>query len=295
MFVAVSAYVRADDVQQHLRTQYQGKTFLLRGFYTGDKLRFDASGALTGSAIPGDWTSDGFVVLDDIQESGPRLVIEGRRLLVTRLTPEFGFSPAKKKSADDGKTEPALLKIEVDFGTVTPSAEPATAAMSRIFLTEQDSLVDLVPEYWRSCVREGLAWKNENCRFSSELLAVPGVALSDNLPFRIRETLGNGSQPVSQGPVFRVGTGVSPPKPIYQPEPEFSERARAAKYQGTATLGLIVSAEGKPTKVLILKPLGAGLDAKAVQAVQTWKFEPAQKDGQPVRVEIAVEVSFHLY
>jgi outer membrane biosynthesis protein TonB len=29
--------------------------------------------------------------------------------------------------------------------------------------------------------------------------------------------------------------------------------------------------------------------------VKTWKFEPATKDGQPVRVEIAVEVNFHLY
>jgi TonB family protein len=294
VLLVISSSARGDDLQHRLRTQYQGKTLVLRGFYTGDKLRYDATGALASSATPGDWTSDGFVVLDRFHESGTRLVVEVHRLLVTRLTPEFGFSAAKRKSADDRKTEPAVLKIEIDFGTIAPSAEQVAVAMSRIFLNEQDSLVDLVPEYWKPCVREGLAWKDENCRFSSQLLAIPGVSLSDNIP-RIPATLGSGSQPASRSQAFRVGNGVSPPKAIYQPEPEFSESARAARYQGSATLGLIVSAEGKPTKILILRPLGAGLDAKAVQAVQTWKFKPAEKEGQPVRVEIAVEVSFHLY
>ena len=293
MLFATSSTARANELLQHIRDQYQGKTFLLRGFYTGDKLRYDATGALIGTAITGDWTSDGFIVLDHIDRSGPQLVIEGRRLLVTRLTPEFGFSAAKKRSAKKGKTELAVVQIDVDFGTVIPSADSAVATMSRIFFTEQDSLADLVPEYWKPCVREGLAWKNENCRFSSALLEIPGVALDKSAQTPL--TPSDSSQPASQSHSLRVGNGVSPPKPIYQPEPEFSESARAAMYHGIATLGLIVSAEGKPTKIFVLKPLGAGLDAKAVEAVQTWKFEPAQKDGQPVRVAIAVEVNFHLY
>jgi protein TonB len=55
---------------------------------------------------------------------------------------------------------------------------------------------------------------------------------------------------------------------------------------------VIVTAEGKPTKIRILDPLGAGLDAKAVHAVETWNFKPATKDGQPVSFEIAVQVEF---
>jgi protein TonB len=58
---------------------------------------------------------------------------------------------------------------------------------------------------------------------------------------------------------------------------------------------LIVDEEGVPKNIQISSPLGAGLDARAVQAVKTWIFEPAQKDGQPVAVKIAVEVAFHLY
>ncbi len=97
------------------------------------------------------------------------------------------------------------------------------------------------------------------------------------------------------GGVFHVGGGVSPPRQIYAPEPEFSEEARKAKYQGVCTLGLIVGTDGRPSQIRVLSSLGMGLDEKAIEAVKTWRFEPAMKDGHPVRVEIAVEVDFHLY
>jgi periplasmic protein TonB len=97
------------------------------------------------------------------------------------------------------------------------------------------------------------------------------------------------------GGIFHVGGGVSPPRAIFSPEPEFSEEARKAKYQGVCTLGLIVGTDGRPSNIRVLNSLGMGLDEKAIETVKTWKFEPAMKDGHPVRVEIAVEVDFHLY
>jgi len=97
------------------------------------------------------------------------------------------------------------------------------------------------------------------------------------------------------GGIFHVGGGVSPPRAVYAPEPEFSEEARKAKYQGTCTLGLVVGVDGRPTNIRVLTSLGMGLDEKAIEAVRTWKFEPAMKDGHPVAVDIALEVDFHLY
>jgi TonB family protein len=97
------------------------------------------------------------------------------------------------------------------------------------------------------------------------------------------------------GGVFHVGGGVSPPRAIFSPEPEFSEEARKAKYQGVCTLGLIVGVDGRPTNIRVLSSLGMGLDEKAIEAVKNWRFEPGVKDGHPVRTEIAVEVDFHLY
>jgi protein TonB len=97
------------------------------------------------------------------------------------------------------------------------------------------------------------------------------------------------------GGVFRMGMGAKPPVAIYSPEPEFSDEARKAKYQGVCTLNVVVDAKGNPTNIRVSSSLGMGLDEKAIETVKTWKFEPAMKDGHPVPFEIAVEVDFHLY
>jgi protein TonB len=97
------------------------------------------------------------------------------------------------------------------------------------------------------------------------------------------------------GGVYRVGGGVSAPRAIYQPDPEYSEEARKAKYQGTVVLWMIVGADGRPRDIKVMRQVGMGLDEKAIEAVRTWKFEPARKNGQPVAVQINVEVSFRLY
>jgi TonB family protein len=97
------------------------------------------------------------------------------------------------------------------------------------------------------------------------------------------------------GGVFHVGGGVTPPRAVYSPQPEYSEQARKAHFQGVCTLGIIVEKDGHPSHIRVLKGLGMGLDENAIEAVKSWKFEPAMKDGNPVRVEIAVEVSFHLF
>ncbi len=97
------------------------------------------------------------------------------------------------------------------------------------------------------------------------------------------------------GGVFRVGGGVSAPRALETPDPEYSEEARKAKYQGTCVLWLIVGPDGRPRDVKVARSLGMGLDQKAIEAVRKWKFEPAMKDGRPVAVQINVEVNFRLY
>lgn len=97
------------------------------------------------------------------------------------------------------------------------------------------------------------------------------------------------------GGVFRVGGGVLAPKPIATPDPQYTEQARQAKYEGTCVLAMIVGPDGKPHDIRVQRGLGMGLDQKAIEAVQRWRFEPATKDGQPVAVQISVEVSFKLY
>ncbi len=97
------------------------------------------------------------------------------------------------------------------------------------------------------------------------------------------------------GGAFRVGNGVSAPRALETPDPEYSEEARKAKFQGTVVLWLIVGPDGKPRDIRVSRPLGMGLDQKAVEAVNHWRFAPAMKDGRPVAVQINVEVNFRLY
>jgi periplasmic protein TonB len=107
--------------------------------------------------------------------------------------------------------------------------------------------------------------------------------------------LGPGSGAGTGGGVFRVGGGVSAPRTIYAPDPEYSEEARKAKYQGVVVLHLIVGPDGRTRDIRALRTLGMGLDEKAIEAVRAWRFEPAKKDGQAVSVAINVEVNFNLY
>ena len=97
------------------------------------------------------------------------------------------------------------------------------------------------------------------------------------------------------GGVFRVGGGVLAPKPITTPDPQYTDQARQAKHEGTCVLAMVVGPDGKPRDIRIQRGLGMGLDQKAIEAVQQWRFQPATKDGRPVAVQISVEVSFKLY
>jgi len=107
--------------------------------------------------------------------------------------------------------------------------------------------------------------------------------------------IGPGSGGNTGGGVYHVGGGVAAPKLIYQVDPEFSEEARKAKFSGNVEVHLIVDESGLPTHVTVARPIGMGLDEKAVEAVRQYKFKPAMKDGKPVKVDIYVDVNFQIF
>jgi TonB family protein len=93
---------------------------------------------------------------------------------------------------------------------------------------------------------------------------------------------------------YSVGDGISAPILIYNPLPAYSEEARKAKFQGTVVLWIVVDTQGNVTDSRVVRPLGLGLDEKATEAVRTWRFKPAMRNGVPVAVRVGVEVSFRL-
>jgi TonB family protein len=92
----------------------------------------------------------------------------------------------------------------------------------------------------------------------------------------------------------RIGGKTTTPELIYRVEPEFSEAARKAKYQGVVILAIEVGADGRPKNLRVIEPLGLGLDEKAIEAVARWRFRPGLRDGKPVVTAATVEVRFRL-
>src|SRR6478609_680940 len=106
---------------------------------------------------------------------------------------------------------------------------------------------------------------------------------------------GPGSGSGCCGDLQSVGNGVSMPRAIYAPEPEFSEEARIAKFQGEVTLLVTIGTDGRAKNLTVVRSLGMGLDQKALDAVRTWRFDPAKKDGRPVAVQMNIIVNLHLF
>jgi protein TonB len=109
--------------------------------------------------------------------------------------------------------------------------------------------------------------------------------------------LGPGEGGGTGGGMFRAGVnGVGSPACIYCPQPEYSDEARKAKYQGTVLLDVTVTTDGRVVNPQVIKGPGLGLEEKALIQVKNWKMRPAiGPSGKPVNCRVQIEVTFHLY
>jgi len=108
--------------------------------------------------------------------------------------------------------------------------------------------------------------------------------------------LGPGRNGGTGGETFQAGrNGVGFPACIYCPDAKYSEAARKAKFQGVVLLQVVVSPDGRATRIQVVSGPGLGLDEEAIEAVKTWRFKPALgPTRKPVAAQIAVEMQFRL-
>jgi TonB family protein len=100
--------------------------------------------------------------------------------------------------------------------------------------------------------------------------------------------------PAVEDQPFRVGGAVSRPVKISGDSPVYTEAARKARVQGVVILQAIIDEHGDVTNVRVLKGLPMGLDGAAIEAVKTWKFQPATLEGMPVKVYYSLTVNFQV-
>ncbi len=265
------------DIEQALRADFEGKVLLLRNLGGGQQLVFDEEGQLVKGELPGPWTITGMLRLERLRVRQDRLVLEGRRMLLV-------YNPETDELDDlasikSGKVASKKRQIQVD----TKSKD------ARNLLDEQR--VDIEVR-----LRSGELTEGRIRSLLSKIYLRSDAELAENLPTYWQPYLSTKrGSPTPFQAVYRVGGGTSAPRRIHTPDPEYSEIARRAKLQGTLVLWMIISETGGVSALRIVQPLGLGLDEKAVEAVRGWKFEPARREGQPVPVQVNVEVDFRLY
>src|SRR5579863_1271000 len=90
-------------------------------------------------------------------------------------------------------------------------------------------------------------------------------------------------------------TNMTHPAVTHRVEPEYTEEATAAKREGVVILAAVVGIDGLPAEITVVRGLGKGLDEKAVECLQKWRFKPAMHFGEPVAMKVTVEMNFRLH
>jgi TonB family protein len=106
--------------------------------------------------------------------------------------------------------------------------------------------------------------------------------------------MGGGPGTDGSGGVFPAGPGMRPVI-TYKEKAKYTEEARQNKVQGTVSLSVIFTADGRISGIRVVRGLPDGLTEKAIEAAQRIKFQPAMKNGQPVSVRMTLEFNFAVY
>ena len=73
---------------------------------------------------------------------------------------------------------------------------------------------------------------------------------------------------------------------------ELTDEARQAHLSGAIRLSFTIDENGDPHDVRVVQGVGMGMDERAVEAIQQYKFEPFQKDGKPAPRAVTIQLTF---
>jgi len=245
-------------IQDELNSAYKGQIRLLRNFYSGNDLEYDQSGALLSGGIPGPWT------LADVEIKGIMVTAQGIEILGNRMGTWFRYG------------KPSFVKIsKLKIHLARPVSDADTEAtlqpiFRKIFTDPGEDLRPMVPDFWKYYL---------------------GGTDSKSRSAASRATLEENKIPIAKAGDASARQ-VTAPRVVYSPDPDYPKEARSHHIEGVSRLGTVIDATGAAGNIAILEPVGMGLDEQAVLAIKQWKFRPAMKNGQPVRVQINVEVAF---
>lgn len=255
----------ADSLKDALTHKYKNQLLALRSPFTSRDQKFDSSGQPLNIAKTSGWLLYGGIYIEKVNLSSDTLLLQGHRAT---------YYDEKKSGKRILMTFDKNQRIEIHLDQPLKSLDDADAVMARLFFPSADAAVHVWPELRRA---DGNTPDDQIFHVTSLAGRRPGdnaqEAAADN---------------------DKAGL-VLAPRPTYTPEPQFSEQARHAKYQGTVVLRIVIDKAGKISRIRLERPLGMGLDENAMEGVKNWRFNPATRNGEPVAVAMNIEVSFNLY
>lgn len=298
--LAIGAHAAESSLKNTLRSRWLDKDITLRVPDASDNLVFDAQGNRVGTLSPGPWFENSSLHITNVSVNGSTVELRSKRSSII-FDPRMGkfarvpllvLEPKKRKWVQAPLDHDVVVRFE--FAKAPTEVTDVLPAFEKVFFPANEELRHMLPEYWSDCAR-GMAPGRQNGR----LMCSAKTGGPEQQPTTGTSGDRIASEMVTRADVpntvFRVGGAVKPPRVIDSPDPAYSEIARKEKYQGTTILWLIVDKDGLPRNIRVAVPLGMGLDDKAAEAVQSWRFQPATRDGAPVAVQINVEVNFRLY
>ena len=265
----------AQSSQAELQTRLLHKPLYLVGRWRNDHLKFDSAGQLRSKSDTGSFTTSGINV-QGVELGNNGLTIHGSRVgLIFR---GGAIERAGIGEGDKPGGHPEAIVIQV----AAPPDGSYESASDAILTEDLSRFIPTLPDYWQTYGREHLLHPVSETAMPDDPDGPPepGEHLNTRMP--------------APG-TTRIGGAVTPPKVLHMTEPQFSREARSAFISGSVLVYLQVDTEGNPMQIRILRPIGLGLDEKAVEAVSHYKFKPATLNGSPVRVEMNVEVNFQIF
>ncbi len=239
-----------------------------------------------------------------------------------------GFLPLDQEFelSEDAPPEPLFFALQPARITLFLESEPAGASVSidgnEVGMTPLEE-VELEPgqhdvevsrrgyETWRSVV---VAQAGETVDVVARLRARARRAASAPKPAQPAEAAETGPDPVASaedaelalvpepsapelpqpGELIELGPDDKPPKRISGTAPAYPPLAQKLNQQGRVTIAFVLTEEGIPTELAVIEPASPVLDQAVLDSVATWRYEPAERQGIKVRVEMRVRQTFRL-
>ncbi|HEX7961026.1 MAG TPA: energy transducer TonB [Terriglobales bacterium] len=271
---------QSSDLAQRLQDRLKGKVLLLRGFYQNGNLNYTADGEVMGNPVPGAWTL-AKIQIQEITVSSDAFELLGPRVAVAMDYKKGEFVnvlPAHKNS----------IKITVHAPAATTDAQKLEALIQKIFIEGTRLPASLVPAYWQDFFTGRITrMKGKDGRFIFQ-------ASNSDLETKTNDSAALTLSTASGVLATPMPKNTKPPRIVSQVDPDYSEVARASSISGTVLVRIQVDSAGEPRNPQIIAPIGFGLDDKAIEAIQQWRFAPAKRNGEPVPVLVNIEMNFRL-